>query len=357
MINEIISLAKALIVRKSTPDNQAELELCLEQVSAVLNSYTIEQFQSENSKSLLIYAASKRPERFKVLLNGHLDIIAGKDYQHIPQIKGDRLYGVGAMDMKANLACLIYVFKQVADKLSYPLGLQIVTDEEIGGFNGTRHQINEGVRADFVLSAEPTQFDIVHQAKGILWLEITARGKTAHGAYPWRGDNAIWQIQRLLRDLQLSFPMPATELWQSTLNLCHIETNNLAYNKVPDHCKIVLDIRFIPQDDERILQTIKALLSEQMHLDIKLHEPAMHTSAEDPWLLSLKELTETTLGKKIAMRGAQGSSDARHYMHLGVPCIEFGPVGEGIGSDEEWVSISSLKHYYQILLRFLKAQE
>ena len=106
------------------------------------------------------------------------------------------------MDMKANVACLMTVFKDVADKVNYPLGLQLVTDEEIGGFHGTKYQIEKGVRAEFVVVGESTDLNIKNRAKGILWAKISAKGKTAHGAYPWRGENAIWKMNEFLNCLK-----------------------------------------------------------------------------------------------------------------------------------------------------------
>src|SRR3989344_3466147 len=109
MLNKIISLSKELISIKSTPDNPDALEKCLEIALSNLNNYSIERFEQNGIKSALIYNSAKRPKKFKVILNGHLDIIPGKDSQYIPTIKNDRLYGVGALDMKSNVACLITV--------------------------------------------------------------------------------------------------------------------------------------------------------------------------------------------------------------------------------------------------------
>lgn len=70
-------------------------------------------------------------------------MIPGKDEQYHARIEDDRLYGVGALDMKSNLVCLIMAFCEVVDHVGYPLGIQIVTDEEIGGFDGTLYQIEQ----------------------------------------------------------------------------------------------------------------------------------------------------------------------------------------------------------------------
>jgi len=52
-----------------------------------------------------------------------------------------------------------------AEELKYPIALQIVTDEEVGGFHGTKFQVENGVNAEFVIATEPTNLDIVTKAK------------------------------------------------------------------------------------------------------------------------------------------------------------------------------------------------
>src|SRR3989338_8927162 len=241
MINKILSLSKELISIKSTPNNLKALEKSLEIAVSKLTGYAIERFENKGIKSVLVSNSKKRPKRFKIILNGHLDVIPGKDYQYVPKIIRDRLYGVGAMDMKANAACLITVFKEVAKKVKYPLGLQLVTDEETGGFNGTKYQIDKGVRADFVIAGETTNFKIVNKAKGILWIKISTTGKTAHGAYPWNGINAVWKMIKFLNQLEKKYPIPDQQTWVTTVNLSRIVTGNQTFNKIPDDCEVCLN--------------------------------------------------------------------------------------------------------------------
>src|SRR3989344_4569440 len=132
MLQSIVSLTEKFISIKSTPENAKALGKILELALSNLKGYRIERFEHNRVKSALIYNSLRRPKKFKIILNGHLDIIPGKEHQYVPRIRGRRLYGVGSMDMKANMACLIMVFKEIADKVNYPLGLQLVTDEEVG---------------------------------------------------------------------------------------------------------------------------------------------------------------------------------------------------------------------------------
>lgn len=353
MVNKIVSLTKKFVSIKSTPENTEALGKILEIALSNLKEYAIERFENSGVKSALIYNSPKRPKKFKIILNGHLDIIPGKEHQYLPKIKGNRLYGVGSMDMKANVASLIMVFKEVANKVNYPLGLQVVTDEEIGGLNGTKYQIDKGVRADFVIAGETTNFQVVNKAKGILWAKISAKGKTAHGAYPWRGENSIWKMNKFLNLLEKKYPVPSREKWATTVNLSRIQTSNQTFNKIPDDCEVWLDIRYIPEETNAIVSSIKELLPKGFELDIVTKEPSLLVDENNQYLKILQKVTEQITKKKVSLRGAQGSSDARHFSRVNCEGIEFGPVGGGIGTDNEWVDVQSLELYAKILHEFL----
>lgn len=354
-MQNIILLTKKFISIKSIANNAKALDEILDLALLYLKGYTIELFKRNGIKSALIYNAKKRPKKFKIILNGHLDVIPGKEHQYTPKIKGGRLYGVGSMDMKANAACLIMAFKEVANKVSYPLGLQLVTDEEIGGNNGTKYQIEKGVRAEFIIAGEPTNFDIVYKAKGILQVKIFINGKTAHGAYPWKGENAIWKMNEFLNILKKKYPISNHETWVTTVNLSRIETNNQTFNKIPDDCITWLDIRFIPEETKTIKKSLLQLLPKLATFDVINYEPAMLTEKNNEYIKLLKKIAQHKAGKTVRLRLAHGSSDARHFARVNCSGIEFGPIGEDIGSDYEWVYISSLKSYYQILKDFLLA--
>lgn len=352
MADDYISLAQHLITLPTTPDQPAALRAALDIVEQQCAHLTIERFTHNNSASVLIYNRSVRPQRFRLILNGHVDVIPGKPHQYQPIIKNHRLYGVGALDMKANLAVLVRLFAQHAAVVDAPIALQVVTDEELGGFDGTYHQIMQGVRGDFVVSAETTNFDVVNRAKGILWLKIQVTGTTAHGAYPWRGDNAIVRAQRLSARLLERFPTPARQTWRTTVNVARITTSNTAFNKVPDCVELWLDVRFVPDERDSIYHTL-AQLCAPFAIAVVVQEPPLNTPTNHADVQQLAALTTQVRSKPARIRAAQGSSDARHYMHVGDVGVEFGAYGGGIASDNEWISIPSLADYYRIMQRFI----
>ena len=87
--------------------------------------------------------------------------------QFRPRREGGRLYARGAQDMKVSALVQAQVFRELAGTVPYPLGLQLVTDEEVGGRNGTLHQINQGVGGEFVVIGEHSGLRIVTDSKGM----------------------------------------------------------------------------------------------------------------------------------------------------------------------------------------------
>ncbi len=369
-IKKILYLSKTFISIPSVSSNKDKLkkvlEVGLEELKGV-KGLTIEYFEKDGVPSALVYQSSKRPKRFKVILNAHLDVVAAKDNQFKPYEENGRLYGRGAIDMKAAAAVEILAFKKIVETchgVSLPIGLQLVTDEEVGGFKGTLYQLEKGVRADFVVAGEPTDFGINNKAKGIIWLKIKTKGITGHGAYPWQGKNALVLANKIVNNILKNYPIPKKETWQTTFNLAKIETTNTTFNKIPDEAIISFDCRYIPEELKGLsfekgknlfLNKIKKIIDKEGELEIILFEPPQITEEKNPFVLKLKKSIEKITRKKSKTIVKHGGSDIRHFNRFDCDGVTFGPIGQGLHSDNEWVDIKSLEQYYFILEDFLKA--
>lgn len=349
-----LQLAKDLIAIRTDPGESDALNAALSRCLLELSEFPIESFDHNGVKSILVRNSTAKPERYRILFTCHLDVIPAKSEQYTPRIVGDKLYGAGSMDMKSNLACVVDVFKELAKDLPYPVALQLVTDEETGGFNGARHQVMDaGIRADFVIATEPTNLEIVNTAKGVLQARIVASGASAHGAYPWKGRNAILMMREVIDRLEERFGDFETETESTTVNVATVSTTNTALNKVPDQCSAQVDIRYVAADQTTILAEVRKILPPTCTLEVIANEPAVHTNENHPYVQQLSNAIEVVSGKIPPVRSASGTSDLRHFTQVGCAGIEFGPIGGGIGSDEEWVDIPSLVKYKAILKSFL----
>ena len=122
-----------------------------------------------------------------LVLNGHVDVVSGKETQFDPVIEDGKLYGRGSADMKAGVAAIMVAISEL-NKLNLKqtkVQLQLVTDEEVGGGNCANYLTNEGYLGDFVICPEPTQIDIGFQAKGILQIDIELFVHALQRSFGW----------------------------------------------------------------------------------------------------------------------------------------------------------------------------
>ena len=171
----------------STADRPDQLNRALDAVIDFVGpGFTVERFESNGKPSALLWAGDGPRPAFRIVLNGHLDVVPAAAEQFVPRRDGDRLYARGAQDMKVSALVQAAVFRELAARLPYPLGLQLVTDEEVGGRDGTRHQLEQGVTGEFVVIGEHSGLDIVADSKGLLHATLAAAGRGRTTA-PTRG--------------------------------------------------------------------------------------------------------------------------------------------------------------------------
>lgn len=349
----IVALAHQLIAVPSVTGNRQGIDKALALIRRELAGTGVESFEHGGIPSLLFFNTPTRPESFTLVLNAHIDVVSGTAEQFRPYVEGDRLFGRGAYDMKGAAAAEIIAFRETAARVNYPLGLMIVTDEETGGFHGTKYQVERGITAKAVVVGEcGTNGNIGIAAKGILWLRVTCKGSSAHGAYPWKGVNAVWRMYDFLRRLDRMFPLPEKESWTTTVNVGSIETPNKTFNAVPDICTVGLDIRYVPEQREKLVDRIMSLAPAESDSVIEVFEPSYDTDRNNPYVAHLTKAAAHVTGSNPGLIRMHGGSDLRHFAP-GTSVMEFGPEGGGQHSDREWVSLSGLSTYEAILRSFL----
>jgi hypothetical protein len=228
-----LATAGELLAMPSTAERPGELNRALGFVLDFVGpGFTVERFESGGKPSALLYRGARR-RHFPVILNAHLDVVPAPPAQFRPRREGGRLYARGAQDMKVSALVEAQAFRELAGGLPYPLALQLVTDEEVGGRDGTLHQIGQGVSGEFVVIGEHSGLRIVTDSKGMVTATLRAVGRSGHSAYPWQGDNALVKLERSLARLLATYPVATEEAWRTTVNLARIETPNRAWNQIP----------------------------------------------------------------------------------------------------------------------------
>jgi succinyl-diaminopimelate desuccinylase len=290
-----------------------------------------------------------------IVLNGHIDVIEAEERQFQPYCKDGKIYGRGAVDMKAGVAASMAAAAQLKDRdLASRVMLQIVSDEETGGLNGTKYLTEKGYLGDFIICGEPTNMGIAIQSKGVLQLDITVQGKPAHGSRPWEGTNAITKAISLFEEiLELPFAQESSPMFtRPSINLAKIQGGTV-YNKVPDLCEMSLDIRYLPdQSPEDIVQQIQAITDGTVTIHI-CNNP-VKTKADNPYVKALgKSIKRITQLEKVTVFGQHGSNDGQFFTKYGGSAVEFGPSGSDWHGENEMVYVDSVREYQDVLVDFI----
>jgi succinyl-diaminopimelate desuccinylase len=140
--DELVRVTQDLIRFKTTKDNLGEMRRC---ITYIKNYYKgipviIEEHVSNGKPSLFITLRKTKKPAF--LMNGHIDVIEADEEQFSPFVRDGKLFGRGAVDMKAGVAaCMLALKKAAQSKKKQDIGLMIVSDEEVSGEDGTGYLV------------------------------------------------------------------------------------------------------------------------------------------------------------------------------------------------------------------------
>jgi succinyl-diaminopimelate desuccinylase len=355
MSEELLALAERLISYETCePEAISEAAVF---VQGWLEAHGI-AVERDEVRGLPVVKAEVGPEGAPtVVLHGHLDVVPGHRGQFEPTVQGDRLYGRGAYDMKGAMAAMLLVTASMRDQEGVRVRLGIVGDEESeeDSERGSDHLVDTGFTGDFAITGEPTDLHIGIEAKGVLALRLEVAGKAAHGATPWLGDNAVLNAIDVFRSIEsLPFARQSSELFdRPSINLGRIWGGD-ALNKVPDRCVIDVDIRYLPgQDPASILGEVGEI--DGIEVEALLTRPPATVDRDSHYVRALRDSATAHHDGEPMSVGRDGASDAVSFLRVGVPAVEFGPVGAGHHGPEEWVSVASLETYRQALDSFLRS--
>jgi succinyl-diaminopimelate desuccinylase len=352
-LREIVDLTKDLIRFKSTHTRPQEILQCARFIEAWFKEHAIPCTLMEHHGVPSVLALSPG-EPTPLLLMSHIDVVNAIDPLFEPVEKNGRLYGRGAIDDKYAAALSMVLLKNRLESgrrrglkdAGGTLGVLITGDEEVGGINGARNAL-AGITCSFCIALDGGSVDkIVVKEKGILRLKVVARGKTAHGARPWLGDNAIEKLIDDCRMMKRFFDgLAAPEHWHRTMNLSVIHAGE-SVNQVPDQAEAIFDIRYTENDDvDDLVQRIRAAVSGAV--TVQEREP-LFISPGSPYLDRLLALTR---GTRTGI--AHGASDARFLTQFNIPGIVWGADGNNSQhSADEHVDIQSMARLYDILDHF-----
>ena len=307
-----------------------------------------------------------------MILNGHVDVVSPEpvdQWQHDPwgaEIEDNRLYGRGAVDMKAGVIANLFALKALKKAGIEPGGdvmLQSVVEEEAGGGGGTLACLMEGYTADGMIITEPFMMPVISHP-GILYFRVKIKGLTAHAGHAHRGVNAIGKMMKVYEamvDLDLqraetkNFPLYHKVEGRS----CHLNIGTLKagdwVSTVAGFAEMACRISFIPGESmAETKQTVEQVIKDVARVDdwLKDHPPEVewfgwHTEPwyQDPadqFIKTVLPCLEAACGQKMEVSGVTAGLDNRFSSSFGFPSICFGPAGNNYHSFDEYVELDSL---------------
>lgn len=297
-----------------------------------------------------------------IVISGHLDTVPTgpiENWTHPPfsgKIVEGYLWGRGSVDMKSGCGALAGVMVELVAKegeLSYEVILAATAEEETGLY-GAKHFTKQGVmqNATHLLIAEPTGLGVAVMEKGVMWANLMAYGKQAHGSRPDLGHNAIEGLARIFPDLYRAIPENTTpELGRTTLNVGLISGGTVA-NVVPEYAVVTLDIRLTPGvQGKEVAEALQRIVEEKSTPEIRykleiqdaLNAPALLTSDRKFGEL-LAEHTNKYTGTKPELGGMYYATDGAAFMeNKTISFAIFGPGStELLHQTDERVSLEEI---------------
>lgn len=355
--DELVAMTCDLVAIPSTADNPAALAATIdyaERYARATPGLHVTRLESNGKPSLVATLRDTRTPR--VFLNAHLDVVPARPEQYTPEVRGDRIYGRGSQDMKGSGAVLLRLMRDLAALPEPPdVGFQFVSDEEIGGFDGTGYIRAQGWDCQFFLAAEPTDLQICFGHKGIVRADVVLKGQPAHGSRPWDGVNPIHALRDGLVALERRFPTPDEAAWVTTAVPSILSAGD-AVNRVPQQAVLTIDIRHVPQDrPDDIIAAVASCFPGADVRQIGGGGTPLDTDPRDAQVQRLAAAIAGVSGAPAAFYREHYGTDARFYGDAGIPSVCCGPVGAGLHSDEEWVDVPSMERLYDVLRRFVSA--
>jgi succinyl-diaminopimelate desuccinylase len=353
MLNIICKIASDLIKFPSTSSRARPRRACSDYLESFFKDarvpYTI--WEPGDVRSLVVKLGPD--EEPAVCLNGHYDVVEGPASGFRPRREGDRLHGRGSADMKAALAAMMVLVREQSRRPDPPpLALMITGDGEVGGERGTAHILKLGFRCRFAVVSEPTGLALANQSKGVLGVELTARGTAAHSARPWEGDNAIFSFFRQFPAVWEIFGEPEPRAWKTTM-VPSVLTAGDGMGRVPERCVCRLDIHYVPMDrPEDLVEKIKKAAPE-MEVRVVEQGAIFYTDPADPYLARLRQSAAEAMRRDPGLVRKHAATDARHFTEAGIPAAVFGPGGENVHGTGEWVDLRQVAQFYKVMDRFV----
>ncbi|KMS57185.1 succinyl-diaminopimelate desuccinylase [Sphingobium cupriresistens] len=362
--DDVVALARRLLacpsVTPATGEVFAALEAMLVPRGFTVDRFTVGEAPDGPVENLLAWRTTGAGPHFAFA--GHLDVVppgAGwTSDPFAPEIRGDLLYGRGAVDMKGSIAAFVAALDALPDDLPGTISLIITGDEEGPATYGTmalmdRMQARD-LRPNLCLVGEPTSAkrlgDVVkigRRGSVNMWIRVT--GSQGHVAYPHLADNPIPKLVRILTAIEAEVLDEGTDWFQpSNIEITDLEVGNVAHNVIPAAATARISIRFNDQHSgAALIERIKGIAAvEGGSVEAKISGESFLTAPGAFSDLVSGAIRDVT-GVETELSTTGGTSDARFLSRI-CPVVEFGLNNATMHKLDEAVAVQDLRDLVRI---------
>lgn len=300
-------------------------------------------------------------DRPLVLLVGHLDVVPPTEQDEEPRVEerpdGTVIVGRGTSDMKGGIAVAEVLFADADLRTSSPYGVALVlyAGEEGPAEANELGAVLAGVPwladAQLAVVLEPTDLEVQAGCLGGLHAQLTFRGRAAHSARPWHGENALTKAGAVLAELHGRHPVAVDVdgmVFHDVLTATQASTDN-ARNVIPGGFVVNVNYRFAPDRTlDEAERELLAWVDGRADVEIVDRAPPAPPQLDAPLVSRFVETVSAPLTAK------QAWTDVARLVAAGVPSVNFGPGLTGQAHQAgEFVPVSNLETARDQLARFL----
>jgi succinyl-diaminopimelate desuccinylase len=283
------------------------------------------------------------PER--VVIGGHLDTVpenANMPSRRVTVDGEDRIYGLGACDMKGGVAVSLRLAASLTAPTRDVTWIYYEAEEIDSQFNGLRRLADERpelLAADFAVLMEPSNAVVEAGCQGTMRVDVRTTGTRSHSARAWMGHNAIHDAGEVLRRLEAYEPRTVDIdglTYREGLNAVGIR-GGVAGNVIPDECVVSVNYRFAPS---------RSVVEAEAHVrDVFAGYDVTVIDAVDGALPGLAH--PAALAFVSAVGGSPspkfGWTDVARFTALGVPAVNYGTGNPSLAHHkDEYVPVADL---------------
>lgn len=361
---ELLNTLKQVVALESPTSDKKAVDAC---AAFVMNEFKktgarITRYPQKDIGDLHLveYApGSLKAESDRILVLTHIDTVwpVGKLGTMPYYVSGEKVFGPGALDMKAGVVMSLFALctlRQLGIAPTKRISVFINSAEETG--HDAAHAVIKDLarKSSLVLCLEPALPGgaLKLERKGRLVVRLEARGRSAHAGTPDKGVNAIEELAAQIVRLK------KIRTGEVTANV-GVFTGGEKANVVADAAQALLDVRFWRSTDrERVRTYFRELQPVIKGAKIKaiLESPTPPMEKTKASLELFARACRIAAGLGQALKGGRtgGGSDASIASGLGIPTLDgLGPDGDGLHAEHEHVIIPSFVERTALLTELL----